>query len=177
MDLSLSTNEIESLLVDTFANLTGLDPNKGEIRLAYQQQSQPGWRHTDSVIAFYINSSQNQYNEDITDNYFYNEDNDNFDKESTFTRVIDCNISCYGPLSRDLATKLWAGIQSDENRLNLSKAGIYPVPKVPSPTYMPYEYNQQWWERSDVTLQFNVLTKLIHTVNKLDSVDITIKEK
>ena len=90
---------------------------------------------------------------------------------------MECRCSCYGPIARMLATLLRAGIQSDENRLNLSKVGIYPVPKVPPPLFMPYEYNKQWWLRSDVSITLNIFTTLTSTVSSLVSADIKVNNK
>lgn len=174
LQLNWTDEELYSQISQVLANITGMDPTKGEIRLAYSEQGQPSWRHKDNVIAYYLTPSRDVYNEDITEGYLYNEEEDKFDKTEVFTQVMDCKISCYGPLSRNLSTLIRVGIQSDENRLNLSKYNIYPVPKTPPAMFVPYEYNKQWWLRSDLTITFNIFTKITSQVDRLVGAGITI---
>ena len=175
--LNWTDKDLYDVITAVLANITGLDPNKGEIRIAYSQQGQPSWRHTDTVISYYLNPLNDEYDRDITDRFTYEEGKENFTKTESFTQVMECKWSCYGPQARMLATLLRAGIQSDENRLNLSKVGIYPVPKVPPPLFMPYEYNKQWWLRSDISITLNIFTTLTSTVNSLVSADIKVNNK
>lgn len=177
LTLNWTDEELENKITEVLSNITGLDPNKGEIRLAYNQQGQPGWRHTDTVVAYYIRPYNDPYGEDITDNYSYNDKHDNFDKDSVFTRVMECRISCYGPKHNNLSTLIWGGIQSDENRLNLSKVNIFPIPKISPPEFVPYEFNKQWWLRSDVSILFNVYTKISSQVNSIESAEIKVITK
>lgn len=175
--LNWTDTQLHDAITGVLANITGLDPDKGEIRIAYSQQGQPSWRHTDTVISYYLNPLNDVYDQDITDKLIFNEDKDNFTKTERFTQVMECRCSCYGPQARMLSTLIRAGIQSDENRLSLSKVGIYPVPKVPPPTFLPYEYNKQWWLRSDVAITLNVFSTITSTVNRLVAADITVNNE
>lgn len=174
LTLNITEDQIYNGLIEVFSDITGLDPNKGEIRRAYQLQSQPGWRHTDNVISFWLTNNSDIYHEDIMDSYDFSGP---MVKNSTFTQVLSCNISCYGPNSKDMALLIWAGIQSDENRLALSKLKIYPVPKNAPPNYVPYQYNNQWWNRTDITLIFNVYTNISNEINSIKSVEINLNNK
>lgn len=177
LTLNWTDTQLHDAITAVIANITGLDPDKGEIRIAYSQQGQPSWRHTDTVISYYLNPSNDVYDQDITDKLVFDQAKDKFIKTERFTQVLECRCSCYGPESRKLSTLIRAGIQSDENRLSLSKVGIYPVPKVPPPIFMPYEYNKQWWLRSDVVITLNVFSTITSTVNRLVSADITVNNE
>lgn len=170
--INWTDEELQDAITKVLSNITGLDPNKGEIRLAYSQQGQPSWKHTDTVVAFFLRPYNDPYDQDIDDSYKYT--NRKFDKKSVFTQVLECRISCYGPKCQSLATLIRAEIQSDENRLNLSKVNIYPVPKVAPPIFAPYEYNKQWWYRSDVSIVFNVYTVITSQVNNIESAEVTL---
>lgn len=174
--LNWNDKDLEDAITKAIANITGLDPDKGEIRLAYSQQGQPSWKHTDTVIAYYLTPSNDPYDQDITDTYKNNPEG-NIDKKEIFTQVLECRISCYGPNCKSLATLIRAAIQSDENRLELSKVNIYPVPKVPPYRYVPYEYNKQWWLRADVFLLLNVYTTISNQVEKLESAQVKLITK
>lgn len=173
--LNWTDQELEDAVTKVLANITGLDPDKGEIRLAYSQQGQPSWKHTDTVVAYYLTPSNDPYDQDIDSTYKYKSDVDVFDKKDIFTQVLECRISCYGPNCKSLATLIRAAIQSDENRLELSKVNIYPVPKIPPYRYVPYEYNKQWWLRADVFLLLNVYTTLSSEVQRITSANIKVK--
>lgn len=175
--LNWTDQQIEDAITKVLSNITGLDPNAGQIRLAYSQQGQPSWTHEDTVVAYYLRPSNDPMDQDIDDTYKYNENANDFNKKEIFTQVLECRISCYGPNCKSLATLIRAGIQSDENRLNLSKVHIYPVPKVPPPTFAPYEYNKQWWSRADVYLLFNVYTTISSQVNRIESAEVKIITK
>lgn len=177
LTLNWTDEELHDAITGVLANITGLDPNKGEIRIAYSQQGQPSWRHMDTVVSYYLNPVNDIYDQDITDFLEYDDEKDLIVKTEKFTQVLECRCSCYGPESRMLSTLIRAGIQSDENRLSLSRVGIYPVPKVPPPIFMPYEYNKQWWLRSDVVITLNVFSTITSTVNRIVSVEATVNNE
>lgn len=174
--INWTDEQLENAITEVLANITGLDPNAGQIRLAYNQDGQPSWTHKDTVVAYYLTTSNDEYDQDITDSYL-NNPNNKFDKKEIFTQVLDCRISCYGPNCRSLATLIRAAIQSDENRLSLSKVNIYPVPKIPPYRFIPYEYNKQWWLRADVFLLFNVYTEITSEVPRIESANIKLVTK
>lgn len=176
MALSLNRTDegIEDTITTVLASITGLDPDKGEIRIAYGQDGYPSWTHNDNVITYYLSPVQDEYGEDVIDDYLYKEKRDKFDKTTSFTQVMDCNLSIYGPDCRSLATLIRTGILADENRLALSRDQIYPVPKTPPCRYVPYEFNSQWWKRADVTIRLNVFTKLQSEIDRIHSVKIKV---
>lgn len=172
-NINLNDTELEDIITQWLADLTGLDPDKGEIRIAYGQDNYPSWTHEDTVIAYYLNPVSDTYGEDIGSNYreiagiLLN-------KEDVFTQVYDCIISVYGPECRSLATRIRTSYLLDEKRLLLSKNGIYPVKGTPPCTFVPYEFNSQWWKRSDLTIRMNIYTTLTSQVDRIDSVGIKV---
>lgn len=179
VSININDTQFEDIITQLLASNTGLDPNKGEIRIAYSQNNYPSWKHTDTVVAYYLQPVDDVYGEDIIDSYKYNsaETIKKFDKTSTFTQIYDCIVSVYGPNCRSLATIISKAFLSDENRLELSKSKIYPVPKTPPARYLPYEFNSQWWQRADVTIRLNVLTTLTSRIDPINSVNIKVISK
>lgn len=164
---------LENAFIKAVTKITGLDPNKGEIRVAYAEEPAPSWKHTDNVVAFYVNPIQDEYGEDYYDN-LKNNQKDSLDRSTTFTDVVQLVVSCYGPRCREFAKKIQVYIQKSDYRIDLSKIGAYPVLKSPSPRYVPYEYNKQWWQRTDLELTFNVKTTFTDTTNFIKSVNISV---
>lgn len=164
---------LENAFIKALAKITSLDPSKGEIRVAYADEPAPSWKHTDNVVAFYVNPVENTYAEDYFET-LENNQNDGLDRKTTFTDVVEFRISCYGPRSREFAKKIQVYIQKSDYRIDLSRIGAYPVLKSPSPRYVPYEYNKQWWQRTDLELTFNVKTVFTDTTNFIKSVNISV---
>ena len=168
--------DLENALITVFASITGLKPETGAIRLAYEDNSAPSWSHTEDVLAFFLTpvsaSIDQDYEEELKGNTL---------KPNTFTRktfqtqVIEANLSFYGPHCRELANRLRVLIQKDDLRRPLTTIKAFPVLKTPPARYVPYEYNKQWWQRADMTLTFNWQTILTEEVNKIESANIIIK--
>lgn len=163
---------LENTIITALSKITGLDPDKGEIRVAYAEEPAPSWKHTDNVVAFYLEPIQDEYAEDYFETHKKTEDK--LTRTTTFTDVVKCNLSCYGPNSRLNAKKIQVYIQKSDYRIDLARIGAYPVLKSPSPRYVPYEYNKQWWQRTDLELTFNVKTTFTDTTNFLKSVNISV---
>ena len=163
---------LENAFITAVAKITSLDPNKGQIRVAYAEEPAPSWKHTDDVVAFYIEPLAEEYAEDYYETSV--EKDDKLTRTTTFTDVVKVNISCYGPNSRLYAKKIQVYIQKNDYRRALAQIGAYPVLKSPSPRYVPYEYNKQWWQRTDLELTFNVKTNFTDTTNFIKSVNISV---
>lgn len=163
---------LENTLIQSLAQITGLDPSKGQIRVAYADEPAPSWKHNDDVIAFYINPVQAEYAEDYFETLTTHDDF--LDRSTTFTDVVQVIISCYGPHSREFAKKIQVYIQKSDYRIYMARIGAYPVLKAPSPRYVPYEYNKQWWQRTDLELTFNVKTTFTDRTHFIKSANIRV---
>lgn len=164
--------QFEDALTKTLANLTNLKPNKGQIRVAYADESAPSWKHTDDVICFYLTPVSGTYGEDSFEKYTLN--GSSFNRGTTHTQIIEVNFNIYGPHCRELADLIRILIRKSENRSALTAIKAFPVSKAPTVNYVPYGYNQQWWQRADMTLTFNWQTDYADTVNTINSATIGI---
>lgn len=170
----LTFKEIENALIEAFTKITDLNPSKGEIRVSYQDMTQPSWKHSDTVLSFHLSPVANLYSEDV-DVTFKGSEHTLLKMENKFTSVLDCSISVFGPICRETAERVRVLIQHELFRAPLTKKRIYPVLKTPSPRYVPYEYNKQWWQRADITLTLNVENVIeIDNVPAIESVQIGI---
>lgn len=173
-NININDTQLEDIITSWLASLTGLDANKGQVRIAYGQDNYPSWNHTDTVVAYYLQPVMDVYGEDISEECQYNSTLEKFNKLNKLTQVYDCLISVYGPNCRTLATLIRTNYLLDEKRLDLSKAGIYPVKGTPPYNFVPYEFNSQWWKRADVTIRMNVHTVLTSQIEKIQSAHIKV---
>lgn len=174
--INLNDTQLEDIITTWLADLTGLDPNKGEIRIAYGQDNYPSWSHNDTVVAYYLQPVDDVYGEDVHSNYSEHSGTQ-FNKSDSFTQVYDCNISVYGPECRTLATLIRTNYLLDEKRLILSRSGIYPVKGTSPCRFVPYEFNSQWWKRADVTIRMNIHSVLTSQVGMIQSANIKVITK
>lgn len=160
--------ELENALIKVFSNLTGLDANKGQIRVAYADNPGPSWKHTDTVLSFFITPVSDSYDQDAYDTI------ERDTRKMTYTQVLNVDISVYGPQSREIASRLRVLIQREDLRHPLTKINAFPVVKTPPPRYVPYEFNKQWWQRTDLDLTINWLTQYIDEPTYFESANIGI---
>lgn len=173
-NININDTQLEDIITGWLASLTGLDPNKGQIRIAYGVDNYPSWKHTDTVVAYYLQPVTDTFGEDIFEDYQYSNDLNKFRESNSFTQVYDCLISVYGPECKTLATLIRTNYLLDEKRIDLSKSGIYPVKGTPPCNYVPYEFNSQWWQRADVTIRMNVHTVLTSEIEAIQSANIKV---
>lgn len=165
--------DLENALITVFASITGLQPEKGAIRLAYEDESAPSWSHTEDVLAFFLTPVSAPIDQDFYESLAVN--NSKFTRKTLQTQVIEANLFFYGPHCRELANKLRVLIQKEDLRRPLTSIKAFPVLKTPPARYVPYEFNKQWWQRADMTLTFNWQTTLTDEVNRIESANIIIE--
>lgn len=165
--------ELENLISGVLANISGFK-DVGNVRISYQQDGSPAWEHSDNIISFYLIQRDGIYAEDISKKNVYDSDKDVFKQTSTFTRIVECNISIYGPLSRDVADRIKVLILDEMYKRPLTSERVYPL-KPGAPRYLPYMYNDQWWNRTDLTLLFNVESTIELIVPRIKSAEVIIK--
>lgn len=166
--------ELENALVEVIANITGLNPNNGEIRVAYADNPGPSWKHTDNVVTLYLTPVSASPDQDFSEELKLTPGSTTFNRKTFQTQVIDVNLSIYGPSCRELANRLRVLVQKEDLRRPLTSIKAFPVLKTPPATYVPYEHNKQWWQRTDMTLTFNWQTELVESVNQILSASVRI---
>lgn len=171
----MSFTILEDALISVFSSITGLPTNNGAIRLAYDENPGPSWKHTEDVLAFYLTPVSVTLDQDISEEL--TKVGDIFHRRTLQTQVIEANLSFYGPNCRELANRLRILIQKEDLRRPLTSIKAFPVLKTPPARYIPYEYNKQWWQRTDMTLTFNWQTDIIDTVNTIESAEIIIEQE
>lgn len=164
--------KLEDALIKTLAYITELSPNKGQIRIAYADEPGPSWKHTENVVCFYLEAVSDPMDQDYHESFESTENG--YLRRTRNTQVIEAHLSFYGPKCRELANRTRILIQKSDFRGALDKIEAFPVLKTPPAQYIPYEYNKQWWQRTDMTLTFNWLIEFVEQINTIESADIGI---
>jgi hypothetical protein len=169
----LTQQQLENLFVAITRQITGMPADR--VRLAYQGDGQPAQDISQNIAYIYIASVDNPYDKDR----HYVEDTsdpDMADIAVIYTRVIEVMWTLYGPSAFDVADDIRHGILMEPIRQVLGREKVYPLPKPPAPSRIPYAFAGQWWQRSDLRVRFNLGTRRATSVPYIESADISIHD-
>jgi hypothetical protein len=169
----LTFTQLQDLFYGVTLTMTGLDEKY--VRHAYQTNGQPAWEQGQNLA--YINITTVDSNYDKQRHTLYSAiDGDNANQEVLYTRVIAVDWTFYGLEGFDLADQVRDGILRESNREVLAKDGVYPIPGIDAPVRLPYEFNSQYWERTDLRVLFNVATVRDETVPYIKQVNVLLEQ-
>jgi len=167
----LSLEEIENV----FYTLTLLNSNvpSDKIRHTYSPNSQPAFENQEDVIFIIVNLKDDQYDKNRHIQYLDNNP-DEAEENIFYTRVLQITWICHGPHSFNNADNLRNKLLTREGRRILRQAGIFPLTDVPAPRRVPYMFNNQWWDRTDITAYFNLETLRVGPVPYIKTVPVEL---
>lgn len=163
--------DLQSLIQQATVSITDLDGKN--VRIAFQGRNQPA--HTIEQDIIYVSLKQisddwGKYQEKIYD--------PDYEQEQTFyTRVMECTWFCYGPNSFEFADAIRIGIYYPDIRAPLNRENVKPLVQPPNPDRVPYVFDTQWWERSDLKINFNVGTLRTNTTPWISSAEVDIYDE
>lgn len=152
----LTLTELQNIFYEVTVTSTGLPAKR--VRQAYQGQSQPAWGIDENVAFIHVSQKDDAY--DKKRNYSWYTGYGPTDSRQTvnYTRVIQVDWSIYGPSCFDNADALRNGILLEQIRNIMSAHDIYPLTDIAAPRRVPYLFNGQWWDRTDLRAYFNCAT-------------------
>jgi len=143
------------------------------IRISWQSQGQPAWKITDDVSIISVTEKDSEYNKP-REIVRTEKDDDNANFAMSKTRVLTVSWTFYGPNAYDNAQLISDYIFMDAHRSTLAENNIYLIPDITSPVRVPELFQTQWWERTDLKMNFNELIIRNVTVPYLKSSEITV---
>lgn len=157
---SALTAQAMSTLFQTIAlQMLGIDSTTdthaySKVRINWPTTGQPGGLITDDICYIEAKEVDDDYGM-IRDAQFPANDDTTTNVTFTYTRVWEIRFVLYGPNSYDNARVIRSAVLLDFSHDFLAESNVYLVPDTPSPRRVPYEFNSQWWERTDLRLKFN----------------------
>ena len=92
----------------------------------------------------------------------------------TYTRGWRTSWTLYGPNSYDRARQIWSALFMDYFNDQLNLANLFPVSDPAEPTRTPENFNAQWWERTDFSIEmYENVTETIDD-SKVTSLEIKL---
>ena len=153
---SVNLSQLEILLRTATLSITGLAPEN--VNFPYQPDSAPFNEQATNAVYLYLTQIDSP-----TDKATYTALTPNTPTAGTstqyYTRIIQCKWTLYGPSSFDLADAIRNAMMTEAVRESLAVQGVFPIVGIQAPTRMPEQINMQWWERSDLKINFSVYTE------------------
>lgn len=149
----LTLPQLRGIMWDVTKAITSFPDN--QILHAFQPNGQPGFEITQNLI--YLNvSPQDDPNDKQQYTLYGPGDNLNATGATTYTTVFSVDFTLYGPNSYDNAVMIKSRILNDDIREIMTNQLVFPVADIPAPRYAPYDFNDQYYNRTDLTVTIYV---------------------
>ena len=171
-------SELNTLFHTAVTSITGYDPQL--VRIAYQTNQQPSILSDQDVVYIYITPSDSPYDKQVETTHTVGspvsgEIGTPMPAELGYTRTMSVLLMSFGPSNYDTADLLRVMFSTDiTTKESLNAAGIYMVLQPSAPRRVPYPYNGQWFQRTDVELLFNLTTTRDRVDYSIESATINI---
>jgi len=157
----LIPSQVENGLRLVTVRLVGLpDDDQSTVRIGWQQQGQPAQSVSDNVV--YVRAVEDDDAADKQRDQAYQDDPDDaaiVRELTSYMRVWRGIWTFYGPDSFDWARRVRSGwyTQVPHDVFATLNFELYAVMDIQAPRRAPELFQNEWWERVDLEIQFNEL--------------------
>lgn len=163
----VSLDQLKALFSNVGAAITGLPGSC--IRPAYQTDSPPTWEQSQDIIYFHISRESWQGSQFVETSYSPNSP-EIVNQSIFFTELLIVDWTAYGAHAFDNLRLIKPMILTDLIRSLMAPYHIFPIPDEESPSRLPFQFNNQNWERSDLRTTFNcgsTITSVVPTISEV----------
>lgn len=165
---------IEDVFGDMTALLLGADFPADHIRLTYPADGQPGWGIDENVVFLRLFELESDYAKQL-DSFFVRE-GAAVVKKAARTIVWEVQFTVYGPQANEIVNKIKDGVFRQDAKRQLAENGVFLIPNLPPCKRVPELFAGQWWNRWDLSLQFNQLHRLAdEDAGSIESASISVQ--
>jgi hypothetical protein len=165
----LTLNELGDLFYDLTIAMIGAE---ADVRRTWSTYGAPAFEVTENVTFYKIYDVESTMTKLREDEYLVSGSPDTWYLETSYTRTLEVKWIFYGPDSWDRARMVRDGLYFQENRNILSLRNIYVVPQFDPAKRVPELFQGLWYERMDLTVQFNELVTISREIPYIESVEI-----
>ena len=175
-----SRRELELIFIKTVKNILDIEnQNHYSVRRGYGSKEEtgaaPGWKREENVVMLSV-LFQDSIIDKIRNQSFEDGENNMLTYIDKHTATISLRCTCYGPDCFVWAERLRAGFSRPDIKLILTREEIYRVSGESAPYTANEIFNNEWWLRTDITINFNMAVRIeqINAVNSLDKAIVEI---
>lgn len=168
-DTILTITQLEDLFQSLTAQIlgyTGEDVNN--VRISWATAGQPGFKITDNLVFLRVTSSDSPINKQRDIVY------ENGIETESYTRVIESHWTFYGNNGFDTADFIRHSLYLQTYKDILKTNNLFMILDVPNINRIPEEFEGQWWQRSDLTINFNELVVRKTAIDPIEFVNIKL---
>lgn len=170
-DTILTLSQLGKLFYDVTVAMIDSTPT-ADVRLTWATGGAPAFGINDNVVfisIYDVDSVMTKQREDI---YSQIESPPTPNMATGYTRTLEVHWVFYGSKAWDWATLVRNRIYYQEFRETLSLQDIYPIPGFAPAKRVPELWQGLWYERMDLTVQFNELIIINQEIPYIESVEI-----
>ena len=177
-DTILTLNELGELFYDLIVAMIGGSPAI-DVRRSWPAGGAPAWGITDDVIFFNESEDDNPINRqrDVVVSNRGSPYTDDLNQASAYTRYLRVGFVFYGPNSLGNSQVVRDFMFYQTHRETLAKNNIYLIPDTVAPKRAPEIFQGQWWERVDMSMNFNELVIRNLTIPAITSAEVIVYDE
>jgi hypothetical protein len=147
------------------------------VRIGWPPEGAPAWNKNQDILFLEIGEVDDEYNRQRERIYGQGPTADTVFQRTiqTIVNKIDCVF--YGPSSYDRAQFFRHRVYLQDVHDVIAQYGLFLIPSFAAPRRTPEIFQGTWWERVDLSLQFNELSIRIDTTGFIKSADIDIRDE
>jgi len=175
-DVILTKTELEDVFYNLTVSIMNNSPNF-DVRHSWPKNGAPAFGVDDNIAflkIYDIPSSVTQQRENI---YTQEGSPEAGNMETVYTRTLRVDWCFYGPDSWDNVNTLKNGLFFQENHDILAQSHIFMVPDFPPLRRVPELWASQWYERCDLSINFNEGISINRNVPAIETVGIIVIDK
>ena len=145
--------------------------NQEKVRIAWATGGAPSWKITEDVTFIKITPADDPIIQQ-RDVVYTGDDAHNSNRIVSYTRNHLVDWTIYGPACYENADAIRNGLYQPEMKELLSDNNIALITNIPGPRRVPELFDGRWWQRCDLTAQFNEAVIRYGTIKLIETVAI-----
>lgn len=146
------------------------------VRVSYPNAGSPAWKQQEDICFLKCIEIDDPINRQ-RDTEYQKIDEATANKQTGYTRVFAISFTVYGPNSYNNCRKIKDSLFSETNRFTLAAKQLFMIPDFKPTSRIPELFQGNWWERVDLTINFNNLVLINETVNYIESAEVSVEDE
>ena len=171
-DVYLTLTELQKIFYDLFVSMFNGSSVECQVRWSWPTQGAPAFGISDNIAFLKIYDVAGSMTVQREDKYSQESGLSNM--STGYTRTLELNCIFYGPNSWESANTIRNRMFWQEHHDVLAQSNIYLIPRFDPPRRIPELWQGQWYERCDLSMNYNELVVLNREVPYIEKVPVGV---